>query len=60
MIEEQTGLPSTIDGILGMCLGMPIENAPEFTAGPLYIDGLKESEIITERTFSFFMADESI
>jgi len=38
---------------------MPIEGV-DYEAGPLYVDGLQESGIISERTFSFFMADESI
>jgi len=56
LIEQQTGLPQTIDGILGMCLGMPIAGI-DYQPGPLYVDGLKNSSIIDERTFSFFMAD---
>lgn len=35
---------------------MEIEDI-DYEAGPLYVDGLKNSSIIEERTFSFFMTD---
>lgn len=54
------GIKEPVDGILGMCRGMPPEmarNKKTYEVGPLYVDNLKRQGITQANIFSFFLAD---
>ena len=52
MITDQFGLPSEIDGILGLALGEKNEAPLDFKLGPLFLDRLYEEGNITQKSFS--------
>ena len=52
MITDQYGLPSEIDGILGLTLGQKNDAPLDFKLGPLFLDKLYEEGHITQKSFS--------
>lgn len=66
------GIPPDVDGILGLSMGgemhlthfgmseeESMEWIEEFEPASLFVDGLFNGEKITNRTFSFYLTDES-
>jgi len=72
LIDWQMGIPPDVDGILGLSMGGAFnlthfgadhdeseEFVEDFEYAPLFVDGLSNAEKITQKTFSFYLADES-
>lgn len=56
LIEQNFIIPPQIDGILGMCAGGKVEDHEN---GPDFVQALFDADVISENTFSFFIADEA-
>lgn len=56
LIESQKGIAEPIDGILGMSRNKPFYLQPDEgnITGPLYVEALKNADVITENKFSFY------
>lgn len=59
LINRQKGISEPVDGILGMSRNKPFYLAPEGgnKSGPLYVEALYNSKVISENKFSFFFTD---
>lgn len=55
LVEENFIIPPQVDGILGMCAGGKVEDHEN---GPDLVQALFDNDVVSENTFSFFLADD--